>query len=204
MKISDKTNLTGTQRRKLSLGLLTLLFFGGVIAGTIMVCMAENVETLSGIIFTQKLLKTSETTTVLKFFLNDFLPLSAALFFLFLLGFFSFGQPLAVLTVFYRGTAVGITASFYYLMLGIKGILAILILLFPFAAASGAVLIFGTRESVKYSNSFISYMLKKNSDAKKSESIKIYAVKFAVLALFCLLISAVDCITACFFTGLIF
>ena len=195
MKISDKTNLTGTQRRKLSLGLLTLLFFGGVIAGTIMVCMAENVETL---------LKTSETTTVLKFFLNDFLPLSAALFFLFLLGFFSFGQPLAVLTVFYRGTTVGITASFYYLMLGIKGILAILILLFPFAATSGAVLIFGTRESVKYSNSFISYMLKKNSDAKKSESIKIYAVKFAVLALFCLLISAVDCITACFFTGLIF
>ena len=102
MKISDKTNLTGTQRRKLSLGLLTLLFFGGVIAGTIMVCMAENVETLSGIIFTQKLLKTSETATVLKIFLNDFLPLSAALFFLFLLGFFSFGQPLAVLTIFFK------------------------------------------------------------------------------------------------------
>lgn len=204
MKISDKTNLTGTQRRKLSLGLLTLLFFGGVIAGTIIVCMTENVEVLSGIIFTQKLLKVSETITILNVFLNDFLPISATLIFLFLSGFFCFGQPLAVLAVFYRGTAVGITASLYYLMLGIKGIPAILILLFPLAAASGAVLIFGTRESIKYSNSFISYILKKNSDAEKSESIKIYAVKFAVLALFSLLISAADCVTAYFFTGLIF
>ena len=37
MKISDKTNLTGTQRRKLSLGLLLLLISGGIVLALVLI-----------------------------------------------------------------------------------------------------------------------------------------------------------------------
>lgn len=79
MKISDKTNFTGTQRRKLSLGLLLLLISGGIVAGTVIVCSADSLDAVSKSVLTQNLLKTSEVKTIIQIYINAFLPLAAAL-----------------------------------------------------------------------------------------------------------------------------
>ena len=80
MKISDKTNLTGTQRRKLSLGLLLLLISGGIVAGTVIVCSADSLDAVSKSALTQNLLKTSEVKTIIQIYINAFLPLAYAAF----------------------------------------------------------------------------------------------------------------------------
>ncbi|MGN1481146.1 hypothetical protein [Porcipelethomonas sp.] len=203
MKISDRTNFTGTQRRRLSLGLLTLLLFGGIIAGTVIVCAADSAQTVNRSILTQGLVKTSGVKTVSEIYLNAFLPAAVILIFQFLLGFFALGQPLAAASIVYRGISTGIAASMFYLMLGAKGFLAIIIMLFPFAAASSAVLILGARESIKFSNLFMNYILNKNTDGSENKSIKLYVLKFAVLTLFCLLLAAADCVITYFFTGIL-
>ena len=162
MKISDKTNLTGTQRRKLSLGLLLLLISGGIVAGTVIVCSADSLDAVSKSVLTQNLLKTSEVKTIIQIYINAFLPLAAALTIQYICGFSALGQPLTIAGIIYRGVSTGVSASVFYLMLGIKGFLAILIMLFPFSAVSSVILILGARESIKFSNMFMNFALNKN------------------------------------------
>ena len=96
MKISDKTNFTGTQRRKLSLGLLLLLISGGIVAGTVIVCSADSLDAVSKSVLTQNLLKTSEVKTIIQIYINAFLPLAAALTIQYICGFSALGQPLTI------------------------------------------------------------------------------------------------------------
>ena len=94
MKISDKTNFTGTQRRKLSLGLLLLLISGGIVAGTVIVCSADSLDAVSKSVLTQNLLKTSEVKTIIQIYINAFLPLAAALTIQYICGFSALGLKL--------------------------------------------------------------------------------------------------------------
>lgn len=203
MKISDKTNLTGTQRRKLSLGLLLLLMSGGIIAGTIAVCSADSLDAVNKSALTQNLLKTSEIKTIFQIYLNAFVPLAAALILQYICGFSALGQPLTIAGIIYRGVSTGISASIFYLMLGIKGFLAILIMLFPFAAVSSVILILGGRESIKFSNMFMNFALNKNVEEDKRFGIKLYTVKFIVLIVLSLIAAAADSIITYFFTGIL-
>lgn len=104
MKISDKTNFTGTQRRKLSLGLLLLLISGGIVAGTVIVCSADSLDAVSKSVLTQNLLKTSEVKTIIQIYINAFLPLAAALTIQYICGFSALGQPLTIAGIIYRGS----------------------------------------------------------------------------------------------------
>lgn len=203
MKISDKTNLTGTQRRKLSLGLLLLLISGGIVAGTVIVCSADSLDAVSKSVLTQNLLKTSEVKTIIQIYINAFLPLAAALTIQYICGFSALGQPLTIAGIIYRGVSTGVSASVFYLMLGIKGFLAILIMLFPFAAVSSVILILGARESIKFSNMFMNFALNKNVEEDKRSGIKLYTVKFIVLIALSLLAAAADSIITYFFTGIL-
>lgn len=203
MKISDRTNLTGTQRRKLSLGLLFLLMSGGVVAGTVMVCAADSPDTLNRGLFTQNLLKTPEIKTVIQIYLNAFLPLGTALLVQYLCGFSALGQILTAAGIVYRGVSTGIAASLFYMMLGIKGVAAILIMLFPFAAASAAILILGARESIKFSNLFMNFAFGKHDDEDRHPEIKLYTVKFVVLIIFSIVAAAADSVITYFFTEII-
>lgn len=203
MKISDKTNFTGTQRRKLSLGLLLLLMSGGIVAGTVTVCSAENLNAVNTSVFTQNLLKTTEEKTIIQIYLNSFMPLAAALIVQYLCGFSALGQPLTIAGIIYRGVSTGISASIFYLMLGIKGFLAILIMLFPFAAVSSMILILGARESIKFSNMFMSYALNKHVEDDRHSGIKLFTVKFIVLIVLSLLAAAADSLITYFFMGIL-
>jgi len=203
MKISDKTNLTGTQRRKLSLGLLLLLFFGGVIAGTIAICAADDVKTVSSRFLTQNLFKTAEIKTVGEILFCGLIPLIIMLIVQFLSGFFAFGQVITILGIVYRGASAGVAASLFYLTLGMKGFFAILIMLLPFVMASTVILILGARESIRSSNVFFNFAFKKRVEDDSYSGIKLYAIKFIVLMAFCLVISAADCVITYFFTGIL-
>ena len=201
MKISDKTNLTGTQRRKLSLGLLLLLISGGIVAGTVIVCSADSLDAVSKSVLTQNLLKTSEVKTIIQIYINAFLPLAAALTIQYICGFFCIGTTVNycrynIQRCFNRCFSVS-----FYLMLGIKGFLAILIMLFPFAAVSSVILILGARESIKFSNMFMNFALNKNVEEDKRSGIKLFTVKFIVLIALSLLAAAADSIITYFLRG---
>ena len=107
--------------------------------------------------------------------------------------------------IIYRGVSTGVSASVFYLMLGIKGFLAILIMLFPFAAVSSVILILRWGESIKFSNMFMNFALnKKMFEEDKRSGIKFFTVKFIVLIALSLLAAAADSIITYFFTGIIF
>lgn len=203
MKISDKTSFTSSQRRKLSLGLLLLLMSGGVVAGTVMVCAADDLNAISKSIFTQNLLKTNELKTIIEIYLNAFIPLAVTLILQYICGFSALGQPLTIIGIIYRGISTGITASIFYLLLGLKGFLAILVMLFPFASVSTVILVLGARESIKFSNLFMNFALNKHIEEEKHPGIKLFTIKFIVLMVLSLLAAAVDSIITYFFTGIL-
>lgn len=185
MKITDKVNLTGTQKRNLSFGSLVMLIFSGILISSLMMYIKDDFSfiingnlSIANLIF----FKVPESGLVFKYSLKLFAVLAISVFIQYISGFFAFGQPFTIANVFLQGVTLGTTASMYYLYFGGKGFFYILFLLLPFALPGTWVLVLGARESVKSSNMFLRYIFSK-SDNEKRPDIKLYTIKFSVLIL---------------------
>lgn len=203
MNFSDKTSLTKSQKRRISLRILLILMLIGIIIGTIIVGLSDNIKWLNRLMFNNNFYKSKSQLSIISQLFRNIMPLYAVLILQFFSGMFAFGQTLAVLTVVYRGIAAGISAAIVYLLLGIKGSLAILVTIFPFAALSAVLVILGARESIKLSGQLAKYFFFGGSLESDSD-IKQYSLKFGILLLFALLFSFADAIITYFFEPIIF
>ncbi len=200
MKITA-ADMTASQKRKLSLGILMLFMFAGVIAGTLLVIKDADRFFVTTDLFSQRLIKSSGTKTLLKVFSDSFLPLAAILLFQMICGFFALGQPLCAFTLFHRGAAGGISAALIYCEYGLKGFFIIVIMLLPVLVFNMYILVFGARESVRLSNILAGFILGK--DCGENESIRLYLLKFLILTAFALICSVLDSALTYIFTGLL-
>lgn len=200
MKITA-AEMTASQKRKMSLGILMLFMFAGVIAGTLLVIKDADRAYVTTDLFSQRMIKSGQAKTLLKVFLDSFLPLAAILLFQMICGFFAVGQPLCAFTLFHRGAAGGISAALIYYEYGLKGFFIIVSMLLPVLVFNMYILIFGARESVRLSNILAGFVLGK--DCGGNESIRLYLLKFLVLTAFALICSVLDSALTYIFTGLL-
>lgn len=191
MNLSERTEFTNFQKRRLSLGIFLILMLLGIIVGTIMVGTLNNVNWLNRLLFTNNFFKNKNELSVVNCFLRSFVPVFAILTLQFFAGMFAFGQAFAVLTVIYRGAAAGISSSLIYLILGVKGSLVILLTVFPYAIVTALLIILGARESIKLSGQIARFSFFQ-ADGIALPDIRLYSLKFGILVVFGLLFSAVD------------
>ena len=122
----------------------------------------------------------------------------AAVFFA---GFSAIGQPVAVLLLLYRSFGAGLAAAVMYGIYGIKAVPSVIILMFPKAAVLLLTAVIAVRESVRSSCGIIRCFL--FGESTDNGGLKLYIVRFTVLAFISVLVSAGDAVLNYFFGGLI-
>lgn len=195
------SDMTVSQKRRLFIGILMFFMISGIIAGTILVIIDTEKNYIIKPFFNQYLIKNNIRKTFLSIFSASFLPLELILIFQMVSGFFAIGQPLCAFTLFHRGIAGGISAALIYISYGMKGFFIILIMLLPVLFFNMYILVLGARESIKFSNRLVCFLIGKN--VQKNTEIRFYFLKFMVLTFFVIICSALESILTYFFTDLL-
>lgn len=123
---------------------------------------------------------------------NTFLSLTFFVSAAFMLGLSAVGQPFGLALLIYRGIGIGVAVTTLYALFGTGTVMRVLVLVFPKALAVSAISVLAVRETVRSSNSLLSYLAKRNERDDNRNSIRLYGLKFVVLILLSLLISAAD------------
>lgn len=203
MKFSDSSSYCVSPPKKAPLAVFWLLVLCGIVCGAIFTGMTDNLDFFHRMLFTHNIFKTRTDISFLSLFFRSFLPMGFLLVLQFFSGHFAFGQVFAYFTAVYRGIASGISASFVYIMLGVKGFFAVLVMIVPFAAATAAVIILGAREAVRQSRQVADFsFFGKNTN--EPPDMKLYLVKYAVLVIFAVVLSLADSFLTCFLSGMFF
>lgn len=200
MKITA-AEMTSSQKRRFFIGMLMLLMFAGIIAGTLLVIIDTKGKYVSEPVFNQHLLKNGAVKTLFETFAGSFFTLEAILIFQMTCGFFAIGQPMCAFTLFHRGASGGIAAALIYMTYGLKGFFIILVMLLPILIFNMYILVLGARESIKFSNVLLCYAVGKNTE--RDTDIKFYFIKFLVLTVFAIICSALDSTLTYIFRGLL-
>lgn len=131
--------------------------------------------------------------TVLDVFKNTFVMSGIYLSLIFILGFFSLGQPLGIILLVYRGFGIGVSVAQMYILSGMESLPSVIVLLLPKALALSFIAALGVREMLKLSCELFSFLFKDElPDEKMGRTVKLYAVKFLVLLFLSLLVSIID------------
>ncbi len=200
MKITT-AEMTNSQKRKFFIMILMMFMFVGIIVGTLLVIKDSEKKYILSEFFSQRLIKTTTSKTLLKVFFDSFFPLFTILIFQLLCGFFALGQPLCLFTLLHRGIASGISAALIYSTYGIKGFFIILVMLLPVLIFNMYILVLGARESIKLSNIINRFSFR--GKCEESIDVKLYIIKFLVLTGFALLCAVCDSALTYIFTGLL-
>ncbi len=190
MTAIENFKLSGSQKRKYGTIALMIVFLAGILIGTLLVCMGKDrLFTAENAVF-RCFIKDCSAKTVIEVFCVAFKPMLMLLTLQFLLGFFAVGQPIAVVTVALKGVVSGISASAIYLEYGAKGAIVNLLTLLPYVILSSFIIITGARESFRFSDRFLCYAFGANCDSRPE--VKLYCLRFIVLIIFSVAVSAAD------------
>lgn len=117
----------------------------------------------------------------------------------FIFGLFAFGQPFGFALLMCIGIELGCFAALLYAEKGSSAIPAVLVLYLPRTAAVSAVALLAAREVIRNSSSLLRSML----GTTDPPSFKSFCVRFLVLFVAALIISAVDSLLNYFFGGFV-
>lgn len=135
-----------------------------------------------------------------------FSSLSIAVIFLsasFLAGLSALGQPLAIALLMGIGADLGFFAAAIYSDKGASAITAILILYLPKAAALSIIAVTAAREALRCSSALLSGAAFSGSLPEESPILKLYCVKFIVLAIAGVITAVADSVLNYFFGDLL-
>lgn len=110
----------------------------------------------------------------------------------YLSGLFAFGQVCGFILLIYRGIGIGVSASLMYAMYGKSAIIPVIITFLPKASAVVFIASVAIRESVRNSRAIFEFCISGYDSSEKSVSFKLYCLRFIVLIIFSILISAAD------------
>ncbi|MBR4628022.1 MAG: hypothetical protein IKO47_10055 [Ruminococcus sp.] len=117
--------------------------------------------------------------------------LSSALFLTaaYLAGLFTFGQPVGIALLVYRGFGIGASSAAMYSSDGIGAAAGVTLRLMPFALASAGIAVLAVRELLRVSSGVLCLWVTGELRDEKLIDLKLYTTKFAVLMLLSLIIS---------------
>ena len=122
----------------------------------------------------------------------------------FMSGLCAVGQPLGAALLVYRGMGIGAAAAIEYTLHGVSAVPAVLLLILPRAAAELAVLMLAVRELMRSSCSLMRSLLRSSADDdEQSARLRLYCIRFAVLAVISLFVSAAESVLCYLFAGMI-
>lgn len=127
--------------------------------------------------------------TLLDVFVNT---LAVSMIFLaaaFLSGLFAFGQPVGIALMIGVGTVLGISGSILYNAAGSSDILPAALIILPKSAAFSAVSLLAIREIFRSSSAILGFVSGKEHN---SADLRLYCIKFIVLAVIFFIISVAD------------
>lgn len=115
--------------------------------------------------------------------------LSAVIFLVtvFLSGFFVFGQPVGLVLLVWRGVGIGASVAGMYKIHGAGAIAEVIMLILPKAFVSAVVAVLAVRELIRSSNTLLSYALMGEKQENEKYEIRLYCIKFLVLAVISML-----------------
>lgn len=198
MKHISYTAAAGRNSRGLILMYITLI--AGIAAGSVWAAGAERTDIP---LLHQYFLPLYNGDTVISVFRSSFISLSAYITAAFLLGTSAIGQPVGVLMLLYRGFGIGMSSAVMYINRGAAAFPAVALLILPEAAASAAVSVLAVRELIRSSNSLLYHLLNGGERSEENRGLKMYCLKFAVLLILSIVISAADSFLNYLFSGLI-
>ena len=119
----------------------------------------------------------------------------------FLSGFSSLGQPLAVAVLLLRGMGWGVAMSQLYSIYGGHGaLLSAMFVLLP-AVITAAALMIAAREAVAMSNILLCIVFSEGQHSGLRQTVRLYAVKFLVLEAAAAVAAALECLLTIIFAG---
>ena len=119
----------------------------------------------------------------------------------FLSGFSSLGQPLAVAVLLLRGMGWGVAMSQLYSIYGGHGaLLSAMFVLLP-AVITAAALMIAAREAVAMSNILLCIVFSEGQHSGLRQTVRFYAVKFLVLEAAAAVAAALECLLTIIFAG---
>lgn len=115
----------------------------------------------------------------------------------FIIGLSAVGQPLGAVMLIYRGAGIGVSVASMYLLYGKAAVLPVLLLVLPKALAISAIAILSVRELMRSSGAMLSFCLNGEVRDDSRRGFRLYCIKFIVLILLSLIISAADGALSC-------
>ena len=173
-------NHISPKRRNNSLTGLAILYFTGVLAGTVMYCAmnSERVEILDNITgnFISVRLGQSFSEMLISSFSGSFILLLIC----FLLGFSAIAQPAELLVPVFQGLGAGVSIAGMYSSYGLSGIGISAVLVVPNAVISAFAVIIAVREAINLSSE-IYYCAFGREQSAESLDFRLYFTKFVIL-----------------------
>ena len=167
-------------RKNNSLTGLAVLYFAGVLAGTVLYCIpnSEWIEILDNITgnFISGRLGQSFSEMLVSSFSGSFILLLVC----FLLGFSAIAQPVELIVPVFQGMGAGVSAAGMYGSYGVSGIGISMILVIPGAVISAFAIIIAAREAIKLSSCiYFSVFVKEQTG--EAPDFRLYFTKFVIL-----------------------
>lgn len=186
--------------------LLALLYFLGVVLGTVLYCTADTDKTdiLDGIAADMILARSGQS--FLEILVNSFSGSFVLLLICFFLGFCVISPPAEMLIPMFRGLGAGAATAAMYRMYGLHGAGVSALLIVPNAVLSAFVLIIAARESVRFSAALYSVSFGRETERERPD-VRLYYTKFIILsaglALSAMIDSALTLVSAGTWTSLL-
>jgi len=186
-------NLTKNESRRKCLMLLNAAIIAGIAAGAVLAALLGADRLAEAKWLHQCFSPLCSGNTVLEVFLNCLQMSGMFIGALFVLGFCSGGQLLCIALLIYRGIGMGAAAAQLYMLLGVSALPAVFVLVLPKAIVLSYITSLAARESLKLSK--VQFMLVFSDvlpEEKMQRVVKLYCIKFTVLMIFVILVSAAD------------
>lgn len=180
---------------------LFLILMSGVLLGTVLFRNSPDRTVYTADALCHGFIKVSSSQTVLSVFIRSVTWTSFLLTVLFVLGFCGISQPLELLVLLWRGTALGISVSYMYSVYEIKGTLISALMILPHAVMTSVILVFAVREALRASGLYILHISGRTTDPDEAQhQMKLYFIRFAVLMAASLVSSVADTVLTYLFT----
>ena len=183
-----------------------LAFFAGAILigallGAVTFCFMGSDELSMLSVFSNSFVDVRSSGDLEEILVRSFFSSTVFLAVVFLSGFSSLGQPLAVAVLLLRGMGWGVAMSQLYSIYGGHGVLlSAMVVLLP-AVITAAALMIAAREAVAMSNILLCIVFSEGQHGGLRQTVRFYAVKFLVLEAAAAVAAALECLLTIIFAG---
>lgn len=183
-----------------------LAFFAGAILigallGAVTFCFMGSDELSMLLVFSNSFVDVRSSGDLEEILVRSFFSSTVFLAVVFLSGFSSLGQPLAVAVLLLRGMGWGVAMSQLYSIYGGHGVLlSAMFVLLP-AVITAAALMIAAREAVAMSNILLCIVFSEGQHGGLRQTVRFYAVKFLVLEAAAAVSAALECLLTIIFAG---